>query len=65
MHGLRHAYAQDRYEELTGWSCPAAAGPMVRDLTPQQRERDRETRLTISRELRHEREAMVGAYLGR
>ena len=27
MHGLRHAYAQQRYEELTGWKCPAAGGP--------------------------------------
>jgi hypothetical protein len=23
MHGLRHAYAQQRYEELTGWKAPA------------------------------------------
>ena len=65
MHGLRHAYAQDRYEELTGWSCPAAGGPVSRELTPEQRERDREARLTISRELGHEREAVVGAYLGK
>lgn len=27
MHGLRHAYAQQRYEELTGWKAPAAGGP--------------------------------------
>ena len=27
MHGLRHAYAQNRYEELTGWKSPAAGGP--------------------------------------
>ena len=65
MHGLRHAYAQDRYKELTGWLCPAAAGPVARELTPEQRERDREIRLTISRELGHEREAVVGIYLGK
>jgi hypothetical protein len=65
MHGLRHAYAQDRYEELTGWSCPAAGGPVARDLSPEQREVDHEARLTISRELGHEREAVVGAYIGR
>ena len=65
MHGLRHAYAQDRYEELTGWSCPAAGGPMAKDLTKEQRELDREARLTISRELGHEREAVVAAYIGR
>ena len=26
LHGLRHAYAQTRYEELTGWECPAPEG---------------------------------------
>ena len=65
MHGLRHAYAQDRYEELAAWSCPAAGGPVAKDLTPEQREIDSQVRLTISRELGHERAAVVGAYLGR
>jgi len=65
MHGLRHAYAQNRYEELTGWQCPAAGGPVAKDLTQEQRERDREARLTISRELGHEREAVTAAYLAR
>jgi hypothetical protein len=35
------------------------------ELTSEQRERDHEARLTISRELGHEREAVVAAYLGR
>jgi hypothetical protein len=65
MHGLRHAYAQDRYEELTGWKCPAAGGPVARELIPEQRELDREARLQISRELGHDREAVVSAYIGR
>ena len=65
MHGLRHSYAQKRYEELTGRACPAAGGPVARELTPEQRERDCAARLTISRELGHEREAVVGAYLGK
>jgi integrase len=65
MHGLRHAYAQSRYEELTGWKAPAAGGPDSKSLTPEQRETDREARLTISRELGHEREAVTCAYLGR
>ena len=65
MHGLRHAYAQHRYEELTGWFCPAAGGPVARDLTPEQRERDREARLIISRELGHDREQLTVAYLSR
>ena len=65
MHGLRHAYAQKRYEELTGWQCPAAGGPETRILTPEQREADRQARRTISRELGHEREAVTAAYLGK
>ncbi len=27
LHGLRHEYAQSRYQELTGWKAPAAGGP--------------------------------------
>ncbi len=65
MHGLRHAYAQDRYEELTGWKCPAAGGPDGKTLTPEQKEIDYQARITISRELGHEREAITCAYLGR
>ena len=65
MHGLRHAYTQDRYEDLTGRKCPAAGGPGSKSLTPEQRELDREARLTISQELGHEREQVTTAYLGR
>jgi integrase len=65
MHGLRHAYAQTRYEELTGWTCPAAGGPVAKELTPEKCEQDHEARLTISRELGHEREQVTAAYLGR
>lgn len=65
MHGLRHAYAQQRYAELTGWKSPAAGGPVAKDLTPEERKLDHEVRLTISRELGHEREQVTGAYLGK
>ena len=65
MHGLRHAYAQARYEELTGWKCPATGGPDSKSLTPGQREQDREARLTISQELGHEREQVTAAYCGK
>ena len=65
MHGLRHAYAQERYEELTGWKCPATGGPHSQSLTPEQRELDRGSRLTISQELGHEREQVTTAYLSR
>ena len=64
MHGLRHAYAQNRYEELTGWKCPAAGGPEKASLTREQWMIDRYARLTISRELGHEREQITAAYCG-
>lgn len=65
LHGLRHAYAQHRYAELTGWHSPAAGGPSSRSLTPGQRAADREARLTISRELGHEREQVTSVYCGK
>jgi hypothetical protein len=65
MHGLRHAYAQDRFLELTGFASPAAGGPHAADLTPVQREADYDARCLISEELGHSREAITAAYLGR
>ncbi|WP_258025717.1 hypothetical protein [Burkholderia sp. COPS] len=44
MHGLRHRYAQDRYEALADWKTPAA-----------QRALDAQARQAISRESGHER----------
>lgn len=65
VHGLRHAYAQTRYAELTGWKAPAAGGPTSKQLSPEQKAIDRQARLTISRELGHEREQITAVYLGR
>jgi hypothetical protein len=65
MHGLRHRYAQTRYEALTGWKCPAAGGPVARALTPAQRTLDFIARQTISYELGHERPQITAVYLGR
>jgi hypothetical protein len=64
LHGLRHAYAQRRYQELTGWSCPAVGGPSSRSLAPPQRVLDQDVRLTISRELGHERIGVLKIYIG-
>jgi hypothetical protein len=63
-HGLRHAYAQTRYEEITSWQCPAQGGPERTSLTPTQRSIDHHARQTISRELGHERIAVVSVYCG-
>lgn len=65
MHGLRHAYAQSRYEALTGWKSPLAGGPDRKALTTEQRAVDIEVRQQISRELGHERIGVVVSYLGR
>lgn len=65
IHGLRHAYAQQRYQELTGWKAPVAGGPVSKDLTPAQKITDQSARLTISQELGHEREAITRVYLGK
>ena len=65
LHGLRHAYAQQRYHELTGRPCPAAGGPAAKALAESQRALDHTARLTISKELGHEREAITTVYLGR
>ena len=65
VHGHRHAYAQARYFELTGWKAPAAGGPSARILSIAQKALDREARLTVSRELGHEREQVTAIYLGR
>ncbi len=64
MHGLRHAYAQRRYEELTSWKSPAAGGPPTNSLTRDQRDRNHHARLIVSRELGHERRQVVSVYLG-
>ncbi len=65
MHGLRHAYAQTRYQELTGWAAPTCGGPKNRQLTPEQKQSDTKARLIISQELGHRREQITTSYLGR
>ncbi|ENQ7720175.1 integrase domain-containing protein [Pseudomonas aeruginosa] len=65
MHGLRHQYAQTRYEALTGRKAPAAGGPSSKVLTPVERAFDAEVRQIISRELGHERTQITVVYLGR
>jgi len=64
-HGLRHAYAQRRYEELTGWKAPVAGGPASKSLSSDQRALNRGARETIAEELGHSREQISATYLGR
>jgi hypothetical protein len=62
VHGHRHQYAQTRYQELAGWDAPAKGGPRSKELTRDQKTIDRGARLTISRELGHEREQVSAIY---
>jgi len=64
-HGLRHAYAQQRYQAITGWPCPAKGGPTKRTLSLEQLARDKVAREVVSRDLGHERISIVAMYLGR
>lgn len=65
LHGLRHAYAQERYRELTGRDAPAAGGKPWSELTPEEKLEDGQARMTISEELGHGREQVTAVYLGR
>ena len=58
-HGLRHGYANDRYEQISGTPSPVRGG------TPPDRETDQATRLEVAEELGHSRESITTHYLGR
>ena len=59
------SYTQTRYAEPTGWKAPASGGPTSKQLSADQKVIDRQARLTISRELGHDREQITAVYLGR
>lgn len=65
LHGLRHAYAQNRYLKMTGWKAPACGGAKSKELSPEQKKTDHQARLEISHELGHGRESITAVYLGR
>lgn len=64
MHGHRHWYAQWRYQALAGAPCPAAGGKAYPNMTKAERAADYRARLTVSRELGHNRVSITDAYLG-
>lgn len=70
LHGLRHAYAQKRYFEITalmsggdGWNCPANGGIPSEKLLVKQKEIDRLARESIAIELGHSRISVSRVYL--
>ena len=64
LHGLRHAYAQQRFLDLTGQPCPALGGKSRREMTPEERAADDAARREISEELGHSRVDITKIYLG-
>ena len=63
-HGLRHAYAQARYEELTGRPCAAAGGKSRKAMGPEERALDGRARRIISDEMGHGRSQVSVQYCG-
>ena len=61
-HGLRHAYSQKRYEDLTGFPCPAKGGPLKSEMTNEQLKLDEGARKKISSELGHRRISVLRIY---
>ncbi|RYB45565.1 integrase domain-containing protein, partial [Legionella pneumophila] len=72
LHGLRHAYAQRRYRELTqlfdpknkGMLCPFEGGKKFQDMNPIEKAMDRKARQMISLELGHSRISITRIYCG-
>ena len=63
VHGLRHAYAQRRYLQITGWPSPKNGGPSQKTLNDNQKIQDKIARQTISNELGHNRLDIVSVYI--
>ncbi|MDE0205706.1 MAG: integrase domain-containing protein [Candidatus Tectomicrobia bacterium] len=64
-HGLRHAYAQARYEELTGRPCPAVGGLSRKELkTAREKALNDRARRIISEEMGHSRRQILSVYCG-
>lgn len=63
-HGLRHRYAQQRYEELSGRKAPVNGGLSRKEMSPIEKALDNQFRHQISIELGHERVDVVAQYIG-
>lgn len=58
-HGLRHEYANDHYEEVSGEKSVVCGGSINPNTDP-----DNEARHTVTNELGHARLSNIGAYTG-
>ena len=64
-HGLRHRFAQELYQLLTGFPPPLAGGPKRAQLSEEQRQQDRKAREMVTSVLGHSRISITNTYLGR
>lgn len=64
-HGLRHAYAQERFKEITGFECPKNGGKTWRELDAKEKQLDEQARQIITKELGHNRIDVVANYIGK
>lgn len=72
LHGLRHAYAQKRYQELTAWFdenkkgliAPIAGGKPFKELSPKEKEWDKRARHILTLDMGHSRSGIVKIYCG-
>ena len=72
LHGLRHAYAQRRYKEITqfydpngqAFVCPIDGGKQYKAMTDAEKSIDRLARQAISQALGHSRINIVKCYIG-
>ena len=73
LHGLRHAYAQRRYKELTrlfdpsgqGFDCSINGGKQYKEMSETEKKIDRQARQILSNQLGHSRVQITQIYCGK
>ena len=64
-HGLRHAYIQDRYKDISNMTAPSAGGLKYAEMSDKQREIYHNACKAISPEIGHTRESIIRTYVGK
>ena len=64
LHGLRHAYAQRRYTEISGLLSPIKGELKRKDMNETQKQLDLTAREIVSEELGHSRPEILASYCG-
>ncbi|PWW35224.1 integrase-like protein [Idiomarina loihiensis] len=63
-HGLRHHFAQVRFKEISGYSCPHQGGKSRQEMSKEEKKIDNNFRKQLSQELGHERIQITAMYIG-